>query len=538
MERVCPDCLARVEPRDADACEHCGFARVSCPGGDWLPDPLSGLILNGRYRLEARLGAGGMATVFRAERLKLGGQVAIKVLAPRYARTVVAKRFEREAKVISGLSGPHAVRIHDFESFRLEGIAQPVFYIAMELVKGHTLDEILASEGRVNFLWGVDVLRQATRALDEAHGLGIVHRDLKPTNIMIVQHHGATHVKVLDFGIASMTSPEGAAPVEKLTHVGVISGTPEYMSPEQAAGDLGLGPPSDIYALGLIAFEMFAGRRPFQGETSMDTLVTRLSSPPPRLADAVPDPEFPPALAAVVDRMLEKKAEDRYQSASEVLKALAAFPSMHTSPGFVPPAELIRRYATATGLSTEEIGDATARRLAGPRRPRIWLWATSGAVLVGGAAAAVMFLSKVEGDGPASGTPSGAVAPSARVFARAPMEVAAEVSGTPSGTRARISLPRAGAPLHQPMILDVALESAGAPLSLAGPRVGFAVDGRAIPGVEIEKASAVPGRIGLMLPPRPVPGTYRISVEGRGPGGEAVSIAFDYDARNHSISRP
>ncbi len=342
-EFVCPDCLGTVEDARSDACANCGFVR---PADGWLVDPLTGLILGGRYRLEGRLGAGGMASVFRASRVgALGGEVAVKILAPRFSRTVVARRFEREAKVVSRLTSPHIVRIYDYETFTLPGSAQPLFYIAMELVKGTTLSAVLTKQGKVNFLWGIDILRQTARGLEEAHREGITHRDIKPSNMMLVQQRESTHVKLVDFGIAALADVEGDQ-ASKLTQTGFVSGTPDYMAPEQAVGSADVGPPADIYALGVVAYEMFSGTRPFESESIMDTLMQRVTRPAPSLSEAVSFPEFPRELHRIVDKMLATNPAERFPHAGALLDVLARFPAMQTTPDWVPPIELLQRFAT------------------------------------------------------------------------------------------------------------------------------------------------------------------------------------------------
>jgi serine/threonine protein kinase len=561
VDRVCPDCLARVEPRDAAACEHCGFARESAPNGDWIPDPLTGLIIQGRYRLDGRLGAGGMATVFKASRLgALGGQVAIKILAPRYARTVVARRFEREALVVSKLTSPHAVRIYDFESFEIQGFGQPLFYIAMELVVGMTLEDILHDQGRVNFLWGIDVLRQVARALDEAHELGIVHRDLKPSNIMVVQQRGATHIKVLDFGIAGMTASD-ARPVEKLTHVGVISGTPEYMSPEQAAGNAVIGPASDLYTLGLIAWEMFVGRRPFQGENPIDTLVQRLSNTAPPLADNCPDPEFPPALFAIVDRLLERDPAKRLGDAGELLDALASFPTLHTTPGFVPPAELLARYSTAASMSAVAPRTAHAAATVGPtsdtepsvatpKKGAAWPWIVGGLVVAGGAVVGIVLATQdktpdrvepaaVVAPGPQGQQPS---QPETRKpsdsWQKPPLTAVAAVQPSDTSLLVRVDGPQPFPLLHQVLYLDFVLTERGHPVALEAPRAQLVQVGPEGVRLAIEARAEADGRVALRVPPRPFAGQWRIEVEGRDAAQRPTRVVMLYDAGVDLISAP
>lgn len=525
-----------------------------------MADPLTGLILNGRYRLEGRLGSGGMATVFRASRLgSLGGHVAIKILAPRYARTVVAKRFEREAMVVSRLSNPHSVRIHDFESFEIPGSAPPLFYIAMELVQGRTLDDVLDEQGRVNFLWGIDVMRQVARSLEEAHGLGIVHRDLKPSNIMVVQQRGATHIKVLDFGIAGMTASD-AKPVEKLTHMGVISGTPEYMSPEQAAGDQNVGPASDIYTLGLIAWEMFAGRRPFQGDNPIDSLVQRLSNPAPPLAESCPDPEFPPALFHIVDSMLERDRAKRLSDAGELLDALSSFPTLQTTPGFIPPAELLARYSTSsiTAVPDKQVAPKTTTANAVPvvdagtaRGGRAWPWIVGGLTVAGGAVAGIILLTSNQGVDAKPVVSGPVAATSGRGPAEDPAGLPVEIpwqkpalttfvafrSGT-DGVTVRVDGPSPFPLLHQQLYLDVVLEERGETVSLTKPEAKIVFSANNHEAGRIEVRSEAEGRMSMRVSARPMAADYRIEVSGVDRGGRRIGFAILYDARRDGLTAP
>ncbi len=328
VHQVCSECLTAVRG-DAEVCGNCGRTR---PDVGWAYDPLVGVTINGRYRVEGRLGEGGMGTVYRAARTgALGGKVAIKVLSPALSRTVIARRFEREAQIVSQLSNPHIVRIYDFDTFPYPIDQQPLYYIAMELVQGKPLNDVLREQPRVSTLWAIDILRQTARGLDEAHTAGIVHRDLKPHNLMVIEQRRATHVKILDFGIAGIKDRPGEE-VEKLTRAGLVAGTPDYMAPEQAMGRDDVGPPADMYALGIIAFQLFAGRLPFQGRTAMDILTQRLTQPTPSLVQACPPPALPEPLYGIVDRLLAKEPKDRFQNAAELLDALQIFPVMQSSP--------------------------------------------------------------------------------------------------------------------------------------------------------------------------------------------------------------
>ncbi|MGM0575882.1 MAG: protein kinase domain-containing protein [Myxococcota bacterium] len=346
-EAVCPDCLRIVHPEDED-CTGCGRTR---PEEGWRPDALVGLIIDERYQLQRRLGEGGMGTVYRARRVgRLGGEVAVKVLPPVLARTVAARRFEREAQVVSRLSNPHIVRVYDFDGFRHPSTGDPLYYLAMELVRGNPLSVIMRATPRPNFLWTIDVLRQTARGLDEAHREGIVHRDLKPSNLMILQQHGSTHVKILDFGIAALVTSERdeGEGLEKLTRTGYITGTPDYMAPEQAMGRSEVGPTADMYALGVIAYRLLTGEMPFHGDTAMEVLTKRVGGDAPSLREACPPPSLPSGMYPIVDRLLQRDPAKRYANAGDLLRDLAAFPTIQAAPDVEPDPTLIERYEELT----------------------------------------------------------------------------------------------------------------------------------------------------------------------------------------------
>jgi tRNA A-37 threonylcarbamoyl transferase component Bud32 len=337
---------------DAEACRSCGLAK---PADGWPADLLLGMVLGDRYKLDKRLGEGGMGTVYRAHRTgRLGGEVAIKVLAPALSKTVAAKRFEREARVVGQLSSPHIVRVHDFDQFVWPRTGQTLYYLAMELVRGSTLGALMAGGGQLNVLWVIDVIRQTALGLDEAHKAGIVHRDLKPANLMVVQQHGASHVKILDFGVAGLFAPEGersGSDLERLTRTGYITGTPDYMAPEQALGRDDIGPAADMYSLGVIAWRMLAGTLPFSGQTTMEVLTRRVAEDAPPLATVCPPPALPPGVYAIVDKLLARRPADRYAHAAALLDDLAVFPVVDAVADVSPDPTQLERYAALTPAS-------------------------------------------------------------------------------------------------------------------------------------------------------------------------------------------
>jgi serine/threonine protein kinase len=268
------------------------------------------------YRLTAKLGAGGMGEVYRAADTKLGRDVALKVLpAGMSGDADRLSRFRREATIIAALNHPNIVTIFSVEAH--EGVP----FLTMELVEGHTLDALLPAGG-VPLERLFELAMPIADAIASAHARGIVHRDLKPANVMVTGEGG--HVKVLDFGLAKLAETGAAAPelaTQTATAAGVVLGTPDYMSPEQARGQA-VDHRSDIFSLGVLLFQMATGTRPFQGASSIELLSAVLNDPAPSLSEV--KPELPRHLGRIIGRCLEKAPIDRYQTARDVYNELRA----------------------------------------------------------------------------------------------------------------------------------------------------------------------------------------------------------------------
>ena len=260
-----------------------------------------------RYRLERRLGVGGMATVQLAFDTRLERYVAVKLLAEHLAEDAsFVSRFKREALAAARLVHPNIVQVFDFGSDRHSSRQ----FIVMEFVDGHSCAELLRDKGPMPPRDAVEILCQACRGLDYAHRNGVVHRDVKPGNLL-VNTDGV--VKLADFGIAK------AAEQSDITKVGSVLGTAAYLSPEQARGEPA-GPASDLYALGVVSYQLMAGKLPYEAASLTDLARLQEAGPPPRLTDDVRD--VPPALSAVVARALARDPERRYADAAEMEDAL------------------------------------------------------------------------------------------------------------------------------------------------------------------------------------------------------------------------
>jgi serine/threonine-protein kinase len=281
-------------------------------------DPLIGRKLDGRYDVIARLGEGGMGVVYRGRQVHLGRFVAIKVLHQDTAAAADGRRrFQREARALSELAHPNIVPVTD------SGIDDGLPFLVMELLQGKTLSELLR-EGPLPLWRALDIVRQTLRGLAFAHGKGIVHRDLKPANVFLqALSEEDDHVRLLDFGMVKFLERSSSkATADTLTRVGVVVGTPAYMSPEQAKG----GPAdarTDVYAAGALLFELVAGRRPFVEETAEAVVIAHLTRPVPSLAKVRPGLGASAAmLQPVVERAMAKKPAGRFKDAAAMLVAL------------------------------------------------------------------------------------------------------------------------------------------------------------------------------------------------------------------------
>ena len=266
--------------------------------------------LTGRYEIDREIGAGGMATVYLAHDLKHDRLVAIKVLKPDLGASLGAERFLREIRIAAQLHHPHILGLLD------SGEADGLLYYVMPFVEGESLRERIAREGALPIPDAVRILHEIADALAAAHARGVVHRDVKPDNILLEGRHAL----VMDFGVAKAVT-DAVGPVG-MTGTGVSIGTPAYMAPEQIAGEANADQRVDVYAFGLVAYEMLAGRPPFSGVSAQQLLAAHMTERP--VAVSTQRPSVPPALNALVMKCLEKQPADRWQTAAELLPELTA----------------------------------------------------------------------------------------------------------------------------------------------------------------------------------------------------------------------
>jgi len=269
--------------------------------------------LAGRYAVERELGRGGMATVYLADDLKHHRKVAIKVLRPELGALLGPDRFAREIRIAASLNHPHILPLYDSGEVAVEGAS--LLYYVMPYVRGESLRHRLVRERQLPVDEAIGLIRQVAAALDHAHALGLVHRDIKPENIMI--HEG--EAMVADFGIALADS---AAAGERLTGTGLMVGTPEYMSPEQAAGERALDARSDVYSLACVLYELLAGEQPYTGASAQMVIAKRFTDPVPRVRRL--RPAVPPAVEQALLTALARVPADRFGSAGAFAAALTA----------------------------------------------------------------------------------------------------------------------------------------------------------------------------------------------------------------------
>ncbi len=453
-----------------------------------MPDALVGQHL-GEYVVRRHLGSGGMGIVYEGEHLTIGRKAAIKLLREELSQGSQARGLLAEARAASAIHHHGIIDILDFG--QQPGVGQ---YLVMEYLEGSPLSELLQARAPLPLAEAVALLCEVLDALSAAHAVGVIHRDLKPSNIFVArQSNGTESIKVLDFGLAKRsTTPQGTAPQ---THSDVVVGTPQYMAPEQALC-LEVGPQTDLYAVGVIAFELLTGQRPFTGRSPMEIVAHHLRTPPPAPSLFV---ELPPEADALVLQLLAKEPRQRPGSASEVahkLRALLqpredsrmasgarsfhALTVLEPPPGAPPaplPTQTLRPSPATPGPQAEPLA-------APPRRGSLWRWG----VVAGGVLSLVLGVGTVMARGattPASlsAAPPPGVQPVASpslpepvisaphpepepILAPAPSAVASARRGGAASSSARKKAPVSAPPVATPI---ASVQPSSAPLEPAPP---------------------------------------------------------------------
>ena len=361
--KVCTVCGTQW-PDDTNFCPNDGATLRADTGGD-----LVGSILADRYRIERKLGEGGMGAVYLGEHVKMRRKSAIKVLTKALAHDADAvARFNREAANAARINHSNVCAIYDFGE-----TSDGLIYLAMEYIEGQTLNELLRRDGPLPPRRAARLLVQAGDALQAAHDLGIVHRDLKPDNIMVTRgRDDADVVKVVDFGIAKAIGGEEG---QKVTKTGLVIGTPEYMSPEQLSGDV-LDGRSDIYSLALVLFRALTGDLPFPADTAQEALIKRLTDEPLKLAQVHPEGSFSDDMQRTMDRALQRMPGDRYPTAAafveEMTRAIEALPEAAPAPERPrrPSATQLIEPSATEAIPTTRVSDRPRAARETPDTPR------------------------------------------------------------------------------------------------------------------------------------------------------------------------
>lgn len=459
---------------------------------DDAPGP--GTVLGGRYRLVRLVGEGGMGRVFLAEDEQDGGRVAVKLLVDDRPIPKAAQRFEREARSIARIDHANVVRVSEVAQSPRGGL-----YYVMEYLEGEELAETLAREGPMPWPRVRHVALQICSALQAAHEAGIVHRDLKLENCYrVTRGDDPDFVKILDFGVVKLLSPELDDGSGRLTNTGATLGTPAYMAPELCRGK-DVDHRVDVYALGVMIYELLTGSVPFEGDSFLDVALKHMNDPPPPLAEHVPSAELPDGLEAVVMRALAKAREDRFPTMAAFGRALErvgeaphdppapvdrepqALPL--TAPGGTEPALAAASSPTHTVPAMPTV-PAVALDEPAPARRAAWPWLVAGAAVVGVVLWALAAITREPPRAEAERTPAVEPEPAttlapARAGASEPATTTAEpepATTTAEAPSSAASSPSSGAALTRRQV-DAALRSARPRLkscigSLAGGRAG------------------------------------------------------------------
>jgi serine/threonine-protein kinase len=462
LHRYCASCDAEIDAGDAAACPKCGGKLVEIRAG---ADETIGQVIDERFEIRALLGEGGMGTVYRAWQRSVGREVAVKLMDRRFSRDAMGvKRFLREARLASQLSQPNTVSVFDFGQ-----AADGRLFIAMELIRGRTLFDVVSRDGKLTSARAARIGIQLCDALEAAHALKIVHRDLKLENVIVLDHPpGRDLIKVLDFGLAKSLDDSASHG----TQSGVVVGTPRYMAPEAAMNGTAL-PAGDLYAVGVILGELVTGS-PLWTETSFPALVAgklepgavldRIPSPMRELVGRLiaPDPDARPDAArtrAVLHEIMDDAAS-AIPGASKI-SPMAATVEMRTPSPAPPPLE-IATIATPVRAKVPAAATAPASIDQAPVRARGWLWPALALVAAGGVVALIVLAGR--GDDDAVQRPR----PPAPARAPAPAPEAPSIQIAPSASPATPPVP----PASPTIVLHVRTSPGGVTVLVDGHAVG------------------------------------------------------------------
>lgn len=470
----------------------------------------------GNYRIVAKLAAGGMGVVYRAEHEMIGRSVAIKVLLPEFShKREIVDRFFNEARAASSIRHPGIIEIFDF-GYHADGHA----YIVMEFLEGETLTSRLQRRGRLSASEAVAIIRGVSGAVAAAHAKGVVHRDLKPDNIFLVPDPdmpGGERTKVLDFGIAKLSDLAGGDGGPSLrTRTGAVMGTPTYMAPEQCRGAGSVDHRADIYALGVILYELVCGRAPFVAEGFGEIIAAHLTAPVPAPRTFAPD--LPAHLEAVLMRLLAKRPDERPGSLDEVRAALEES-ALHSQAYATGPGHQWPRAASGAGVSTvvapntpTTLGGAAAEATSSQThysKGRGVLYAGIAASVVGLAALAVVLSSGPDAN-------SKPTAPAKVTSAVAPPVAAPPASDPPAPQ------PPASHPLEQP--------PPATPTPSPTVRIALEIEPK---DARVEVDGAVVGSNPIEL--ERSTGTHRIVVSADGYRSNTLEVASDADSEHEIV---
>jgi serine/threonine protein kinase len=376
QQKICPTCNTRYGIGSFCARDGTPLVPVADIG---RTSDLVGQVLADRYRLVRCIGEGGMGQVYEAQHVNINRRFAIKLLKSEIVSNPEAvARFRQEAWSASSIGHENIIQIDDFATLPNGSV-----YLAMEFLEGMSLAERMRTSGRLPMGQMLDIVLQTCRGLEAAHQKNIVHRDMKPENIFLVERNERLRAKILDFGIAKVSGAESS---QNLTRTGTIFGTPFYMSPEQALGRP-LDHRADIYSVGIIMYELFTGRVPFEAESFMGILTKHVTTPPSPPRQFAPDREIPEAVEHIILRAMAKELEERYATMSELLQDLEGFtlgrvPEVLASPPQTLP--IANRFPSEQLEGKSEINELRITK----GRPRL-MWLAVAALALGGAIAAV-----------------------------------------------------------------------------------------------------------------------------------------------------